>query len=45
MRMDHHCGFVSNCIGKFNVKFFINFNLYLALFCFYSAVLFFADAL
>ena len=44
MRMDHHCGFVSNCIGKFNLKFFLNFNAYLALLCFYSTVVFITEA-
>lgn len=44
LRMDHHCGFVSNCIGKYNQKFFINFNMYFALLCSYSAILFLIDA-
>jgi len=28
MKMDHHCYWIGNCIGLYNIKFFFQYGLY-----------------
>eukprot|EP00179_Madagascaria_erythrocladioides_P028517 CAMPEP_0198352174 /NCGR_PEP_ID=MMETSP1450-20131203/106006_1 /TAXON_ID=753684 ORGANISM="Madagascaria erythrocladiodes, Strain CCMP3234" /NCGR_SAMPLE_ID=MMETSP1450 /ASSEMBLY_ACC=CAM_ASM_001115 /LENGTH=62 /DNA_ID=CAMNT_0044058183 /DNA_START=35 /DNA_END=220 /DNA_ORIENTATION=+ len=37
--MDHHCAFVSNCVGGDNYKYFVQFLLYTVLSLAYCCVL------
>ena len=45
LRMDHHCKWLSNCVGQRNIKFFLNFTFYMALYCLYSFVIFCKDGI
>lgn len=33
MRMDHHCVFIAQCVGHYNIKYFIMFLLYIDIGC------------
>lgn len=37
LRHDHHCGFISNCVGKYNTK---NFYIFLIIYFIYSGYVF-----
>ncbi|OWZ34149.1 vacuolar protein [Cryptococcus neoformans c45] len=39
MQFDHHCLWIGQCVGWANHKFFIIFNLWTALYCFYIMIL------
>lgn len=36
--MDHHCKWLANCVGLKNTKFFLNFTLYMSIFCMYNLI-------
>ncbi len=36
VRMDHHCKWIGNCVGLFNMKHFLLFLIYCVILCFYS---------
>ncbi len=40
MKMDHHCPWVGNCVGQNNIKFFLQFVLYVLVGGVYSFSLF-----
>lgn len=39
--MDHHCLFIAQCVGKNNVKYFIQFCIYMAALLLYATVMMF----
>lgn len=36
--MDHHCPWINNCVGMYNMKFFLLFLLYVSVVCLFAFV-------